>query len=61
MVFHDIAAIGWFLLMASTVLGAPGQLWSRVLSWRGLTWLGLISYSTYMWHEPIMMLLEHSA
>ncbi len=57
-VFHDIAAIGWFLLMASTVLGVKGQLWSRVLSWRGLTWLGLISYSTYMWHEPIMMLLE---
>ena len=23
-VFHDIAAVGWFLLMASTVLGAPG-------------------------------------
>ena len=44
--------------MASTVLGAKGQLWSRVLSWRGLTWLGLISYSTYMWHEPIMMLLQ---
>ena len=34
-VFHDFAAVGWFLLMASTVLGAPGQLWSRMLSWRG--------------------------
>lgn len=59
-VFHDIAAVGWFLLLASTVLGSPGQAWSRVLSWRGLTWLGLLSYSTYMWHEPIMMLLEHT-
>jgi peptidoglycan/LPS O-acetylase OafA/YrhL len=58
-VFHDIAGVGWFLLLASTVLGAPGQTWSRLLSWSGLTWLGLISYSTYMWHEPIMLLLEH--
>jgi peptidoglycan/LPS O-acetylase OafA/YrhL len=58
-VFHDFAAVGWFLLMASTVLGAPGQLWSRMLSWPGITWLGLISYSTYMWHEPLMMLFQH--
>lgn len=57
--FHDIAAVGWFLLLASTVLGTPGQAWSRVLSWRGLTWLGLISYSTYMWHEPLMLLMDH--
>ena len=60
-VFHDIAGVGWFLLLASTVLGAPGQTWSRLLSWSGLTWLGLISYSTYMWHEPIMLLLGASA
>ncbi len=59
-IFHDLAAVGWLLLMASTVLGTPGQLWSRVLSWRALTWVGLISYSTYMWHEPIMMLMEHA-
>jgi peptidoglycan/LPS O-acetylase OafA/YrhL len=58
-VFHDVAALGWLLLLASTVLGAPGQVWSRMLSWNLLTWLGLISYSTYMWHEPIMLLLEH--
>jgi peptidoglycan/LPS O-acetylase OafA/YrhL len=58
-VFHDVAALGWLLLLASTVLGAPGQLWSKMLSWNVLTWLGLISYSTYMWHEPVMMLLEH--
>jgi peptidoglycan/LPS O-acetylase OafA/YrhL len=58
-VFHDFAAIGWLLLLASTVLGAPGQVWSRMLSWNLLTWLGLISYSVYMWHEPIMMLLDH--
>ena len=58
--YHDIAAVGWMLLLASTVLGERGQRWSRWLSWRPLTLAGLISYSTYMWHEPVMMLLGHS-
>ena len=57
--YHDIAAVGWMLLLASTVLGDRGQRWSRWLSWRPLTLAGLISYSTYMWHEPVMMLLSH--
>jgi peptidoglycan/LPS O-acetylase OafA/YrhL len=57
--YHDVAAIGWALLLASTVLGSGGQAWSRWLSWRPLTLAGLISYSTYMWHEPVMMLLGH--
>ena len=32
--YHDIAAVGWMLLLASTVLGERGQTWSRWLSWR---------------------------
>ncbi|HTZ44428.1 MAG TPA: acyltransferase [Jatrophihabitans sp.] len=57
--FHDIAALGWMLLMASTVLGEPDQRWARLLSWRPLVLAGLISYSTYMWHEPIMQTLAN--
>jgi peptidoglycan/LPS O-acetylase OafA/YrhL len=57
--YHDISAIGWLLLLASTVLGVRGQGWARALSWRPLTLAGLISYSTYMWHEPIMQFLDH--
>lgn len=57
--FHDLAALGWLLLLASTVLGAEGQRWARALSWRPLTLIGLISYSTYIWHEPILQLLNH--
>lgn len=56
--FHDIAAVGWFVFLASTVLAVGGQRWSAFLSTRLMTWLGLISYSTYIWHEPIMMMLE---
>lgn len=55
--FHDLAALGWFLLLASTVLGSVGQRWARALSWRPLTAVGLISYSMYIWHEPILQLL----
>jgi peptidoglycan/LPS O-acetylase OafA/YrhL len=55
--YHDLSALGWGLLLASTVLGTKGQLWSRWLSWRPLTFVGLLSYSIYMWHEPLMMLL----
>jgi peptidoglycan/LPS O-acetylase OafA/YrhL len=57
--FHDLAAIGWLVLLSSTVLGAPDQRWARALSWRPFILVGLISYSSYMWHEPIMQLLEH--
>jgi len=57
--YHDLSALGWGLLLASTVLGAKGQAWSRWLSWRPLTFVGLLSYSIYMWHEPLMMLLAN--
>ena len=57
--YHDFAAIGWMMLLASTVLGSSGQRWARALSWRPLTLVGLISYSTYMWHEPIMQFLQN--
>jgi peptidoglycan/LPS O-acetylase OafA/YrhL len=57
--YHDIAAIGWVLLLASTVSGSPDQTWSRALSRRSLAWVGLISYSVYIWHEPTLLLLNH--
>jgi peptidoglycan/LPS O-acetylase OafA/YrhL len=40
------------LLLAPAVLGARGPVrW--LLSWRPLTFLGLISYGVYLWHFPI--------
>jgi peptidoglycan/LPS O-acetylase OafA/YrhL len=57
--YHDVSALGWALLLASTVLGKKDQAWSRWLSWRPLTLVGLLSYSIYMWHEPLMLLLEN--
>ncbi len=52
--YHDISAVGWVFLVASTVLAVQGQRWQRALSWRPLTWAGLISYSVYIWHDPVL-------
>lgn len=37
-----------------------GSLVSSVLAWRGMVWVGLISYSLYLWHWPILSLLRIS-
>jgi peptidoglycan/LPS O-acetylase OafA/YrhL len=41
------------LLLWSTVR-APGSLFGRALSLRPVRWIGLLSYSLYIWHVPFM-------
>src|SRR5690606_32781222 len=50
---------GWALLptLGTALLIAAGpQAWfnRRVLAWRPLVWMGLISYPLYLWHWPLM-------
>ncbi|WP_308910237.1 acyltransferase family protein [Pseudokordiimonas caeni] len=35
------------------LFGAEGSIASRVLGIRPMVWVGLISYSAYLWHQPI--------
>lgn len=54
----------WTLLpVLATVLiilyAKPHTYVARLLSLRPLVWLGLLSYSAYLWHQPLFALLRH--
>lgn len=55
--FSTLCAAGFGCLVAAAVLGPPGDRWGRALSGGPLLWLGAISYSLYLWHEPVMLAL----
>ena len=51
--FIDIAAAA---LIVSLI--APGTSVGRVFSWRPVAYIGLISYSIYLWHYPIALAVK---
>jgi peptidoglycan/LPS O-acetylase OafA/YrhL len=53
--FHTFNAVGFGLLLAATVIGPAGSVWARLLARPLFRWLGIFSYSIYLWHEPIML------
>jgi peptidoglycan/LPS O-acetylase OafA/YrhL len=57
--FHTLSGLAFTLVLASTVLGPRGVVWERLLAWRPLQVVGLISYSLYLWHEPLLIGLGH--
>ncbi|HEU4424664.1 MAG TPA: acyltransferase [Pilimelia sp.] len=54
--FHSVTAVGYGLLVAAAVL-APADGGGRILASAVAVGLGMISYSLYLWHEPVMLLL----
>lgn len=60
---HTLSGAGFVMVLASTVLGTrSGTLWQRILTNPALQFLGLVSYSVYIWHEPLMLeLRNHTA
>ncbi len=53
--FGTICSVAFGCLVAATTLGVEGDAWSRSASWWPFRWLGAISLSIYLWHEPIML------
>ncbi|WP_017540940.1 acyltransferase family protein [Nocardiopsis halophila] len=51
---HSLASA----LLIGLCVQAPRTRLSRALSWRPLRWLGLVSYSLYLWHWPVIVLLS---
>jgi len=56
--FHSLTAVGYALLLSCSVLAPATSLWRAVLAWRPLVWVGTLSFSLYVWHEPLLLLLD---
>jgi peptidoglycan/LPS O-acetylase OafA/YrhL len=55
-VYHlSFGAVAFGAILSSTVLSPVESRWQSFFRLRPLQLLGLISYSLYLWHEPIML------
>ena len=57
-VFHLLSTAGLTTLLATSVLAGSEGRWRRLLARPGLVWAGMVSYSLYLWHEPVLLFLD---
>ncbi|MFN8512338.1 MAG: acyltransferase [Thermomicrobiales bacterium] len=55
--FATLSGVGFALLLGSTILGPRPSRWETLLTAPPLRGLGLVSYSLYLWHEMVILLL----
>jgi len=56
--FGLLSTGGCALLILSSILAPETSRYRRALAARWLTWFGVISYSLYLWHEPVLLFLD---
>jgi peptidoglycan/LPS O-acetylase OafA/YrhL len=54
---YTLIALGFAALVAGAALGA-GRILDSALRWRPLVFIGVISYSLYLWHYPVLEALR---
>ncbi|AJE81030.1 MULTISPECIES: acyltransferase family protein [Streptomyces] len=58
--YHPLTSLMWTVLMYSVVHTAATIRWHALLRVRFLGYAGLVSYSLFMWHEPVMLWMNDS-
>ncbi len=59
-VFPGVAALVPVLAAAALIHAAPGTRTGQILSMKGPVWIGLISYSLYLWHWPLIVFWRYT-
>lgn len=42
------------------LFAAPANGAGRLLAWRPFVWIGLVSFGTYLWHQPLLVLAHYT-
>ena len=58
--FHTWSGLAMSFVLASSVFAARQARWERVLGSGPLIFIGMISYSLYLWHEPVLVELSRA-
>ena len=53
--FHVLCGTAFAGVVVAGALGRPTGPWHRASARGVLPWLGVLSYSLYLWHEPLML------
>ncbi len=56
--YYSWIGLGTTLIMGAIVISKPEWRTMRVLRAKPLQFMGVVSYSLYLWHEPLMLVLE---